>query len=110
VTDPDRDTLAHVYRDYEAAVKAARALWPGTTEATMREAAADFLIHLRECKRQTVPPVAPASTDGGMARGCPVCRGPMRDQRATKRGNQPDFKCASRSCDGALWLDHKEKR
>jgi hypothetical protein len=77
VTDSDRDTLAYVYRDYEAAVKAARALWPGTTDATMREAAADFLIHLRECKRQTVPPAVPTSTNGGRARNCPVCHGPM---------------------------------
>ena len=51
MTDSDRDLLAHAYRDYEAAVKAARAVWPGAGEATVREAAADFLIHVRELRR-----------------------------------------------------------
>jgi hypothetical protein len=31
----------------------------------------------------------------------------MRDQRATKRGNQPDYKCSHHTCSGAIWLDRK---
>ena len=49
---------AAAYRDYEAAVKTARALWPGAAEGTLREAAADVMVHVRELRR-----VAGASHD-----------------------------------------------
>jgi len=39
---------------------------------------------------------------------CPDCGGRMYDNRLTKKGRQPDFKCAkSPRCDGAVWLDSK---
>jgi hypothetical protein len=106
VTETDRDLLARAFHDYEAAVKAARKLWPNGQEATIREAAADFLVHVRELRRNgnsSTPPTAPVEPSPP----CPVCQGPMKDQRAGKRGNQPDFKCHNRDCDGAVWLDRK---
>lgn len=36
---------------------------------------------------------------------CPECAGPMWDNRATKRGRQPDFKCKDKTCGKAVWLD-----
>lgn len=35
---------------------------------------------------------------------CPDCGGAMWDNRETKKGNQPDFKCKSKSCNKAVWL------
>lgn len=40
------------------------------------------------------------------APSCPDCGGPMWDNRATKRGRQPDYKCKDKSCDKAVWLDN----
>lgn len=35
---------------------------------------------------------------------CPKCKGPMWDNRATKKNPKaPDFKCRDRSCDGVVW-------
>ncbi|HEX6536613.1 MAG TPA: hypothetical protein VF041_18650 [Gemmatimonadaceae bacterium] len=35
---------------------------------------------------------------------CPKCRGPMWDNRASKRNPRaPDFKCKDKSCDGVIW-------
>lgn len=36
---------------------------------------------------------------------CPECNGPMWDNRATKKGRQPDFKCKDKACNKAVWLD-----
>jgi hypothetical protein len=36
---------------------------------------------------------------------CPKCGGPMWDNRATKTGKQPDYKCKDKGCDTAIWLD-----
>lgn len=36
---------------------------------------------------------------------CPECGGQMWDNRTTKKGRQPDFKCKDKSCDKAVWLD-----
>jgi hypothetical protein len=109
----DRELLARAYHDYEAAAKAARAVWKGAGEGTLREAAADFLVHVRELRRNGVLLASPAAAPGAGARPeeppprCPVCESAMRDQRATKRGNQPDFKCVVRTCDGAVWLSKR---
>jgi hypothetical protein len=107
-TNPDRELLARAFHDVEAAVKAARKLWPDAHETTVREAAADFLVHVRELRRNGngSPPATPAEP----APPCPVCQGAMRDQRASKRGNQPDYKCLNHACDGAVWLDRKRPR
>lgn len=35
---------------------------------------------------------------------CPECSGPMWDNRTTKKGNQPDFKCKDRGCNKGVWL------
>lgn len=102
----DRELLGRAYHDYEAAVKAARKLWPAAGEATLREAAADFLVHVRKLRRAEL---TPRPTVNGDLPPCPVCQGPMKDQRATKRGNQPDYKCTRPGCNGAAWLDRKPR-
>lgn len=106
--DTDRELLARVYHDVEAAAKAARKLWADAPPAVQREAAADFLVHVRELRRNGNGPTSAAPAEP--APSCPVCRGPMTDQRATKKGNQPDLKCSNRDCDGAVWLDRKRPR
>ena len=106
---PDCEVLARAFHDMEAGVKAARNLWPGAPDPVLREAVADFLVHVRELRRAGNGPTGPAVLPGEPAPACPVCQGPMRDQRATKRGNQPDFKCLNRTCDGAVWLDRKHQ-
>lgn len=40
---------------------------------------------------------------------CPDCGGPVWDNRKTKKGRQPDFKCKDRSCDKAVWLNSESK-
>lgn len=35
---------------------------------------------------------------------CPDCGGAMWDNRDTKKGKQPDFKCKDKSCNKAVWL------
>jgi hypothetical protein len=51
---------------------------------------------------------APGATNAATAPACPVCAGPMRDQRAAKTNpRQPDWKCVVKSCDGALWPPKK---
>lgn len=59
--------------------------------------------------------VAQKAPDGS---ACPKCNGPMWDNRATRKGKQPDYRCkagkynpATKSidgCDGAIWLDREE--
>lgn len=35
---------------------------------------------------------------------CPVCGGPVWDNRATKKNpKQPDFKCKDKACSGVIW-------
>lgn len=36
---------------------------------------------------------------------CPECGGAMWDNRQTKKGNQPDFKCKDRGCNKGVWLN-----
>lgn len=44
-----------------------------------------------------------------MNMACPVCEGPMWDNRTSKRNpKQPDYKCKDKECDGAIWLDKKK--
>src|ERR1041385_7141678 len=39
---------------------------------------------------------------------CPVCEGPMYDNRETKRNpKQPDYKCKDKNCGKAIWLTPK---
>lgn len=54
------------------------------------------------------PPLAPPPEPSGDVPTCPNCNGPMWDNRQTKTGRQPDFKCKDRSLGckpGAIWLD-----
>jgi hypothetical protein len=111
MSNTDRDLLAHAYRDYEAAVKAARSLWVGAGEATLREAAADFLVHVRELRRsggalpqlvtegQTPKAVEPVGTSFPE---CPKCHGPTV-AASRKSPRSPHFRCASRECDTPIW-------
>jgi hypothetical protein len=41
---------------------------------------------------------------------CPECNGAMWDNRATKKGRQPDFKCKDKACNKAVWLDSESKK
>lgn len=109
----DRELLARAYHDYEAAVKAARALWSGAPENILREAAADFLIHVRELRRtgNAATGAVPQSPTGEAPPACPICRDAMKDKRGSKTNpRQPDYKCTNRACDGAVWLDRKPNR
>lgn len=36
---------------------------------------------------------------------CPDCGGQMWDNRATKKGRQPDYKCKDKKCNKAVWLE-----
>tara|TARA_R100000808_G_scaffold25028_1_gene60609 strand:- start:50 stop:790 length:741 start_codon:yes stop_codon:yes gene_type:complete len=52
---------------------------------------------------------AAAPTNGP---GCPVCGGAMWDNRATRTGKQPDYRCKDRACasdKGVLWLTDDER-
>lgn len=41
---------------------------------------------------------------------CPDCRGPMWDNREGKRNPRaPDFKCKTKSCNGAIWAQDEPK-
>lgn len=40
---------------------------------------------------------------------CPECGGQMWDNRATKKGKQPDYKCKDKSCNKAVWLNSESK-
>jgi hypothetical protein len=109
----DRELLVQVHRDVEAALASAKKLWAADAgDETLMRTAEMFMVHLRELRRNGR---LPASTDEAppaaaeVPRSCPVCQGLLRDQRATKRGNQPDFKCRDRNCDGAIWLEPKKK-
>jgi hypothetical protein len=44
------------------------------------------------------------SKSSSAPQNCPDCGGPMWDNRETKKGKQPDFKCKNKSCDKAVWL------
>ena len=56
-------------------------------------------------------PAAPAEQAAGAMPTCPICGGPMWDDRATKRNPRaPDFKCKNRprerggpGCEGVIW-------
>jgi len=46
-------------------------------------------------------------TDGP---GCPECGGAMWDNRESRSGRQPDYKCKKgRECNGAIWLTDDER-
>jgi hypothetical protein len=50
----------------------------------------------------------PASKNSTASEKCPDCGGAMWDNRETKKGKQPDFKCKDKSCDKAIWLPKTE--
>ena len=57
-----------------------------------------------------------AATGGGGSSGplaphpCPECGGKVWDNRDTKKGNQPDFKCQRKDkCGWAAWVKGKQK-
>jgi hypothetical protein len=39
---------------------------------------------------------------------CPDCGGAMWDNRETKKGKQPDYKCKDKSCNKAVWLPKED--
>lgn len=47
----------------------------------------------------------PTTKNSTSAEKCPDCGGQMWDNRATKKGRQPDFKCKDKGCNKAVWLD-----
>ena len=48
-----------------------------------------------------------ATPADGAPPNCEACGGPMWDNRKTKTGRQPDFKCRDRQCGKAVWLTPK---
>jgi hypothetical protein len=117
VTDAPKDSLKQraleADQRYALALRIARAHWPESTPPEVLAAvAATIYISLTNGKAATVAaarPTLPATAPVGVEAPpppCPECGKPMRDQRATKRGNQPDYKCGP-GCDGAVWLDRK---
>ena len=53
---------------------------------------------------------APAVALAPMAPVCPICgSSDMWDKRLTKTGKQPDFKCKTKGCDGAIWVPSAAK-
>jgi hypothetical protein len=81
--------------------------------------APDFKCKDRECDGVVWPPRGAASAaapaEGGAASGgmpvCPICGGPMWDDRTSKRNPKaPDFKCRNKpkerggpGCEGVIW-------
>lgn len=49
------------------------------------------------------------SKSSSAAMKCPECGGAMWDNRETKKGKQPDYKCKDKSCNKAVWLDSEPK-
>lgn len=47
----------------------------------------------------------PTTKNSTSAEKCPDCGGQVWDNRATKKGRQPDFKCKDKGCNKAVWLD-----
>jgi hypothetical protein len=119
-SDPDDLPLDPVLRElgkqvhaYALAVRIAKAHWPADTPAEVVASAVHTLfIELSMAAKAgaTMPGShGAAPTPAEAPPTCPVCESPMRDQRATKRGNQPDWKCSQHACDGAIWLDRKRR-
>jgi hypothetical protein len=103
--DPDRELLARVYHDTEAAAKAAKQLWPDAPPAVQREAAADVMVHVRELRRNgngSTPAAAPAEHS-------PVCEcGAIMGPVQKKNPKMPDWRCPK--CDKALWNRDRKRR
>ena len=54
------------------------------------------------------PARRPAAPTNGP--GCPECGGAMWDNRESRSGRQPDYKCKKgRECNGAIWLTDDER-
>ena len=54
------------------------------------------------------PARTPAAPTNGP--GCPECGGDMWDNRESRSGRQPDYKCKNRGqCNGAIWLTDDER-
>lgn len=103
----------------QACVKAACELFAGSqAPGNALEAAMTFF----EWVQSVAPASAPSATGGGAApkpvapsptpnfqdpvpSSCPKCNGALWDNRATKKGNQPDFKCKDRACGKGIWLE-----
>jgi hypothetical protein len=101
----DRTILVDTFHDFEAAVKAARTLYPGAPDDVVRLAASDFLVHVRELRRNGIS-TGPAPNADPMAvpSACPACGARVIDQRTTKRNPRaPDVKCSRRECPWAIW-------
>jgi hypothetical protein len=113
MTDDLKHRAAEAHETYGLALRIAKSYWPEPTPPeTLAAVTATVFIALCQRQGREAGTVSHGTTPNGgeLPRLCPVCDGPMRDQRATKRGNQPDFKCQTRGCDGALWLDRKMAR
>jgi len=58
----------------------------------------------------SAPPPAKTKDFGYADRACPKCGAKMWDNRQTKTGRQPDYKCtrSKNGCNGAIWLTDGE--
>ncbi len=106
--DPALRELGKVLNErYQVAARIARATWPAEETSPEAMVAATATVFIALNQQLNGHPTAPAIGTAEPPPACPVCHGPMQDQRASKRGNQPDYKCRTRDCDGAVWLDRK---
>jgi hypothetical protein len=114
-TDPPLDPALRemgkqVHARYALAVRIAKAHWPADTPAeALASAVHTIFIELSMAAKAGATRPATAPTPAEAPPACPVCESPMRDNRAIKRGNQPDWKCTQSACDGAVWLDRKRR-
>ena len=99
-----------IHARYTLAARIARATWPAneTSPEAMVAATATVFIEMSKSLAANVPPARPGGAPD-QPQPCSICGRAMRDQRTTKRGNQPDYKCTP-PCDGAVWLDRKRAR
>jgi hypothetical protein len=100
--------------------KCAGPMWDNR-EGKRNPKAPDFKCKDRNCQGVIWPPRAAGDAAGGQAPdaggaapptpNCPICGGPMWDDRATKRNPKaPDFKCKNKprfrggpGCEGVIW-------
>ena len=104
-----RELGKRLHERYQLAARIARATWPAAETSPEAMVAATATLFIELSRALGGGHSAPAGAPAVDVPACPDCGGPMRDQRATKRGNQPDFKCTRPGCEGAVWLDKKRK-
>ena len=110
MTDTVRELLGRAYHDYEAAVKAARALWPGAAEGTLREAAADYLVHVRELRRQIGANGGQLSTISGVPAGAQPSHDPPPAAASPYAPTEKQITFYKRLVQSSVFSENERKR